>query len=103
MSRRYYLWLLAGLFAADILSTVWFTRLGMLETNPHLIPIAGSLIFQLVYKAPFFAALALGTLLTAASCDLLRPGAGKYPWLAILGIYSIPPAHNLLQIAGAFG
>lgn len=103
MSRRHYILLLAGLFAADILTTVWFTRLGMLEANPHLIPIAGSLLFQLIYKAPFLVALLLGTLLTAASCDLLRPGAGKYPWLAILAIYSIPPAHNLLQIAGAFG
>lgn len=99
-----YIIALIGLFAADILTTVWFTGTGtLIETNPHLLPIAGSLLLQALYKTPFAAALITGTLLTATSCDLLRPGAGRYPWLAALAIYTIPPAHNLLTIAQAFG
>lgn len=94
-----YLLVLLALLAADIATTVWFTRLGLPETNPFLAPIAGSVAAQVAYKAPFALLLAGGTALLAAGCDRLRPGAGKYPWLAVVGIYAIPVAWNLVVIA----
>ena len=83
-----YLLVLLALLAADILLTVWFTHLGLPELNPALAPIAGDVVAQMIYKAPFALALVGGTALLAASCDRLRPGAGRYPWLAVAGIYA---------------
>jgi len=107
MSRLKYLLLLVGFFAADILTTVWFVRLGMMEANPLITPLAGSVLMQILFKAPFALALITGTLLCSASCDLLWPGAGKYPWLAVLAMFAVPPVYNLIQItrhvSGAFG
>lgn len=94
-----YLLVLLALLAADILTTVWFTRLGLPELNPFLAPIAGDVAAQVAYKAPFALLLIAGTALLAASCDRLRPGAGRYPWLAVAGIYAVPVAWNLVVIA----
>jgi len=106
-SPLFYVVLLLALLAADILTTVWFTRLGMPESNYLLAPLAGSVWMQALFKAPFALALIAGTALCSASCDLLRPGSGKYPWLAVLAVYTLPPVYNLVQItqhvAGAFG
>ena len=93
-----YLLVLLALLAADIATTVWFTRLGLPETNPFLAPIAGSVAAQVAYKAPFAVALVGGTALLAAACDSLISAAGKYPWLAVVGIYAIPVAWNLATI-----
>lgn len=41
-------------------------------------------------------------LLLPLAC-LLVSGAGKYPWLAVAGIYAIPVAWNLVVIAGHTG
>jgi hypothetical protein len=30
--------------------------------------------------------------------DRLRPGAGKYPWMAVVGMYAVPVAWNLVAI-----
>jgi len=68
-----YLLVLLALLAADIATTVWFTRLGLPETNPFLAPIAGSVAAQIAYKAPFALLLAGGTALLATACDRLRP------------------------------
>ena len=68
-----------------------------------LAPIAGDVAAQLVYKAPFALLLIAGTALLAASCDRLRPRAGRYPWLAVAGIYAVPVAWNLVVIAGHTG
>lgn len=106
-SPLFYVALLLALLAADIFTTVWFTRLGMAEANYLLAPLAGSVWMQAIFKAPFALALITGTFLCSASCDLLRPGSGKYPWLAVLAVYTLPPVYNLVQItqhvAGAFG
>ena len=98
-----YLLVLLALLAADIATTVWFTRLGLPELNPLLAPIAGSVAAQVAYKAPFALLLIAGTALLAASCDRLQPGAGRYPWLAVAGIYAVPVAWNLVVIAGHTG
>ena len=37
----------------------------------------------------------------AASCDRLRPGAGSWPWVAVVGMYAIPVAWNLVAIQPA--
>ena len=94
---------LLTLLIADILLTVWIMSLGMPEMNPHIAPIAGSVAAQIAYKAPFALLLIAGTALLAASCDRLRPGAGRYPWLAVAGIYAVPVAWNLVVIAGHTG
>jgi hypothetical protein len=94
---------LLALLAADILLTVWITSLGMPEMNPHIAPIAGSVAAQVAYKAPFALLLLAGTALLAAACDRLVSGAGRYPWLAVAGIYAIPVAWNLVVIAGHTG
>jgi hypothetical protein len=94
-----YLLVLLALLAADIATTVWFSRLGLLELNPLLAPIAGSFAAQVAYKAPFALALVGGTALLAAACDRLISGAGRYPWLAVVGIYAVPVAWNLAVIA----
>lgn len=94
-----YLLVLLALLAADIATTVWFTGLGLPELNPMLAPIAGSVAAQVAYKAPFALLLVAGTAFLAAACDRLRPGAGKYPWLAVAAIYAIPAAWNLVVIA----
>ena len=69
-----YLLVLLALLAADVLTTVWFTHLGLPERNPALAPIAGDVVAQMIYKAPFALALVGGTALLAASCDRLCPG-----------------------------
>lgn len=94
-----YLGLLLALLAGDVATTVWFTHLGLPEANPLLAPIAGDVAAQVAYKAPFAPLLIAGTALLAASCDRLRPGAGRYPWLAVAGIYAVPVARNLVVIA----
>ena len=65
--------LLAGLLAADILTTVWFWSLGMLELNPAIAPIAGDPLAQVQYKIPFVAALLVGVLVLSRGCERLRP------------------------------
>lgn len=106
-SPLFYMIVLLALLAADIFTTVWFTQIGMPEANYLLAPLAGSVWMQAIFKAPFALALIIGTLLCSASCNLLRPGSGKYPWLAVLAVYTLPPVYNLIQItqhvAGAFG
>jgi hypothetical protein len=94
-----YLLVLLALLAADIATTVWFTSLGLPELNPHLAPIAGSVAAQVAYKCPFALLLVGCVALLAAACDRLRSGAGKYPWLAVVGIYAIPVGWNLITIA----
>jgi hypothetical protein len=94
-----YLLVLLALLAADIATTVWFTGLGLPELNPMLAPIAGSVAAQVAYKAPFALLLVAGTAFLAAACDRLRPGAGKYPWLAVAAIYAVPVGWNLVVIA----
>jgi len=42
-----------------------------------------------------------GTATLAASCDRLLPGAGRWPWLAVAGIYAVPVGWNLVTIGGA--
>jgi len=44
-----------------------------------------------------------GTALLAAACDRLISGAGRYPWLAVAGIYAVPVGWNLVVIAGHTG
>ncbi len=89
---------LLALLAADVLTTVWFTSLGLPELNPHIAPIAGSVAAQVAYKAPFALLLVAGTATLAASCDRLRPGAGRWPWAVVVGMYAIPVAWNLAAI-----
>jgi len=96
-----YLLVLVGLLIADIATTVWFTSLGMPELNPYIAPIAGSVAAQITYKAPFALLLVAGTATLAASCDRLLPGAGRWPWLAVAGIYAVPVGWNLVTIGGA--
>lgn len=96
-----YLLVLVGLLIADIATTVWFTSLGLPELNPYIAPIAGSFWAQVAYKCPFALLLIAGTAGLAAACDRLLPGAGKYPWLAVVGIYAIPVAWNLAAIQPA--
>jgi len=98
-----YLLVLLALLAADIATTVWFTGLGLPDLNPHIAPIAGSVAAQVAYKAPFALLLVGSTALLATACDRLRSGAGKYPWLAVAGIYAVPVAWNLVVIAGHTG
>ena len=94
-----YLLVLLALLAADVLTTVWFTHLGLPELNPLLAPIAGDGAAQVAYKAPFALALCGGTALLAAACDRLISGAGRYPWLAVAALYAVPVAWNLIVIA----
>lgn len=97
--RLTYPLVLIALLAADVLLTVHAVRLGLPELNPLLAPIAESVAAQVAYKAPFAVALLAGTALLAAACDRLVSGAGRYPWLAVAGIYAIPVGWNLVVIA----
>lgn len=40
------------------------------------------------------------TVLLLLAC-LLVSGAGRYPWLAVAGIYAVPVGWNLVTIGGA--
>lgn len=80
-----YLLVLLALLAADIATTVWFTRLGLPELNPLLAPIAGSVAAQVAYKAPFALALASGTAILAAACDRLRPAPVRRREIPVAG------------------
>ena len=91
--------LLAGLLAADILTTIWFWSLGMPELNPAIAPIAGDPLAQLQYKIPFVAALLVGVLALSRGCERLRPGSGWGPWAVVLLIFAVPVVWNLVHIA----
>jgi hypothetical protein len=94
--------LLTGLLAADILTTVWFTSLGIPELNPAIAPIAGDPLAQIQYKAPFVAALLVGVLALSQGCERLRPGSGWGPWAVVLLMYAVPPIWNLAHIAAYY-
>ena len=95
----FYFLLLTGLLAADILTTVWGTSLGMRELNPAIAPIAGDPLAQVQYKLPFVAALLVGVLVLSRGCERLRPGSGWGPWAVVLLMFAVPPIWNLAHIA----
>jgi len=94
--------LLAGLLAADILTTAWFSSLGMWELNPAIAPIAGDPLAQVQYKAPFVAALLVAVLALSRGCERLRPGSGWGPWAVVLLMFAVPPIWNLAHIAAHY-
>ena len=94
--------LLDGLLAADILTTVWGTSLGMQELNPAIAPIAEDPLAQIQYKIPFVAALLAGVLALSQGCERLRPGSGWGPWAVVLLMFAVPPIWNLAHIAAHY-
>ncbi len=94
--------LLAGLLAADILTTVWGTSLGMRELNPAIAPIAGDPLAQIQYKIPFVAALFVAVLALSRGCERLQPGSGWGPWAVVLLMFAVPPIWNLAHIAAYY-
>lgn len=86
------------LLAGDILTTVWFTALGLPETNPLIAPIAGSAWDQILFKAPFTIILIGGTWYMARQCDRLIPRSGLCAWVPVLILYSVPVIHNCAAI-----
>ena len=94
--------LLAGLLAADILTTVWFTALGMQELNPAIAPIAGDPLAQVQYKLPFVAALVVGVLALSGGCGRVRLGSEWGPWAVVLLMFAVPPIWNLAHIAAHY-
>ena len=94
--------LLAGLLAADILTTVWGTSLGMRELNPAIAPIAGDPLAQIQYKIPFVAVLFVAVLALSRWCERQRPGSGWGPWAVVLLMYAVPPIWNLAHIAAHY-
>lgn len=94
--------LLTGLLAADILTTVWGTSLGMRELNPAIAPIAGDPLAQIQYKIPFVAVLFVAVLALSRWCERLRPGSGWGPWAVVLLMFAVPPIWNLAHIAAHY-
>ncbi|MDD5076255.1 MAG: hypothetical protein PHS18_04125 [Sphaerochaetaceae bacterium] len=91
--------LLAGLLAGDILTTVWFSSLGLAEANPLIAPIAGDALAQVLYKMPFVAVLLAGVVALSHGCERVRPGSGWGPWAVVLVMFAVPPIWNLGHIA----
>ena len=101
-SPLFYVALLLALLAADILTTVWFTSLGMPELNPAIASIAGDPLAQLQYKFPFVTVLLVGVLVLSRGCERLRPGSGWGPWAVVLLMFAVPPIWNLAHIAAHY-
>jgi len=91
--------LLVGLLAGDVVTTVWFSSLGLPEANPLIAPIAGDALAQVRYKMPFVAVLVVGVLALSHGCERVRPGSWWGPWAAVLVMYAVPPIWNLGHIA----
>jgi len=89
---------LLALLAGDILTTVWFTALGLPEANLLIAPIAGDALAQVAFKAPFTIILIGGTWYMARQCDRLIARSGIYAWLPVLILYSVPILHNCAAI-----
>lgn len=88
------------LVAGDIITTVWFTALGLQEANPVIAPIAGDALAQVCYKGPFIAVLLVSVVMLSRRCDRMRPGLGWGPWVVVLVMFAVPPVWNLMHIAG---
>jgi hypothetical protein len=89
---------LLALLAGDILTTVWFTAMGLPEANLLIAPIAGDALAQVAFKAPFTIILIGGTWYMARQCDRLIPRSGLCAWVPVLILYSVPVIHNCAAI-----
>lgn len=90
--------LLLVLFLGDVSTTVVFTEVGLPESNPLLAPIAGSFIQQVLFKAPFAALLLIIGYYTGAVSERMAPGAGVFPAMVLVMMYSAPVVHNYVSL-----
>jgi len=95
-------WLIAAaliiLLLGDVATTVIFTGAGIPESNPAIAPIAGSVVDQLVYKAPYAAGLLFMILVGVSWCEKRLPGTGIFVCGPVLILYALPVVHNCLVL-----